>query len=129
MTTFTLPAGCSMRMTASMEPTDTVKHRWGMALYLAEGGPAAEPQASYGSRIGRGETQRIDAAPHASSRRCEIQSAHEAGQGWEPDLAEVTLDTPDDLSISFHHPSAGEAKSERQACVFAIHFSPAISPA
>lgn len=126
MTTFTLPAGCTMWITASMEATPAARHRWSMALYPVESGPAAEPQANYGSRIGRGETHRIDAASHATSRRCEILSTHETDEGWEPDVAEVTIDTPDDLSISFQRPSAGDVAGVPQACVIAIQFNPAV---
>jgi hypothetical protein len=126
MTTFTLPAGCRMRITASMEPTPADRHRWSMALYPAESGPDAEPRANYGSRIGRGETHRIDAAACVSDSRCEIRSTHETDQGWAPDVAEVTLDTPDDLSISFHRPASGEAADDLQGCVLAIQFSPAV---
>jgi hypothetical protein len=115
-----------MRITASMEAKPADRHRWSMALYPAEGGPAAEPRANYGSRIGSGETQRIDAAACSSDSRCEISSTHETGQGWAPDVGDVTLDTPDDLSISFQRPSSGDAVSDLQPCVFAIQFSPAV---
>lgn len=127
MTTFTLPSGCNMRITASMEAEPAERHRWSIALYSLDSGVLAEAQANYGSRIGRGETQRIDAAPHASSRRCEIGSTHETREGWEPDVAEVTLDTPDDLSISFRRPSPNGGDRDPHGCVLAIQFSPSIS--
>jgi len=111
-----------------MEADAANRHRWSMALYPLDGGPTAEPQANYGSRIGRGETQRIDAAPHASNRRCEILSTHETSQGWEPDVAEVVVDSPDDLAIQFHGPSLTDAVAAPQPCVIALQFSPALRP-
>lgn len=131
MTTFTLPAGCRMRITASMEAKPADRHRWSMAVYPAEGGPMAESRANYGSRVARGETHRIDAAACPTDSRCEIVSTHETEAGWAPDIAEVTLDTPDDLSISFHRPVAADADGEAgaedlQVCVLDIQFSPAI---
>ncbi len=123
MRTFALPAGCKMRITASMEKTPLVRHRWSVALFAAGGlVGSADPCASYGSRIGGGETQRIDAAAVKTDCICEVASTHEAGDGWEADLEHVTIDAPDALAIRFHAP-ANDARAAED-CLLTFEFSP-----
>lgn len=125
MMTFTLPAGCRMRITASMASKADGRHRWTLDLFENGAPPDTEPRARYGSRIKRGETQRIDAAPVKVDCLCRLLSSHETSEGWEADIPKVTLDTPNDLSISFGRPAAAEAYDTDQDCVLAFEFSPA----
>jgi hypothetical protein len=124
MRTFALQAGCQMRITASMEKGRLVRHRWSVALFTASGlVGSADPCASYGSRIGSGETQRIDAAAVKRDCICEVASTHETGDCWQADLDQVTVDAPDALAIRFHAPASGGGAAAEE-CVLTFEFSP-----
>jgi hypothetical protein len=128
MSTFTLPAGCRMYITASMQADAGGPHRWTVTLLDAEAGAEAGPRAMYGSRIGKGQSQRIDAPPVPADCVCEVLSNHETDEGWAPDLAEVTLRTAEGMSIRFRRPLAATGIGvEPEACVLAFRFHPPIA--
>lgn len=126
MSTFTLPAGCRMYITASMDRDAGALHRWTVTLLEAGAGADSEPRASYGSRIAGGESQRIDAPAVNADCVCEVLSTHKAGEGWEPDVGSVSLRTPDDLSIRFQRPIRAGAAETASDCILSFHFIPAI---
>jgi hypothetical protein len=126
MSTFALPAGCRMYITASMERDAGARHSWTVRLLEAGTGADAEPRASYGSRIARDESQRIDAPAVKADCVCEVLSTHEADGGWAPDIGVVSVRTPDDLSIRFQQPTRAGDPETVSECVLSFQFSPAI---
>jgi hypothetical protein len=127
MQAFTLPAGCRMRFTATAEPASQHRHRWALSLFDGAGGPDdGDAGLRFGSQIGGGENQRIETAERDVDRLCKLTATHQTVRGWEPDLAEVLLDTPDALTIAFHRPAAGGGATKTEECVLAFQFSPAI---
>jgi hypothetical protein len=115
-----------MRITASMEAPSQDRHRWSVMLFASEAPRTSDPRASYGSRIGGGETQRIDAAAVKTDCLCQVSSDHETSEGWEADTGEVTLDSPDDLAICFRRPGEAPPSDRTGGCVLAFEFTPAI---
>jgi hypothetical protein len=115
-----------MFITASMDRDAGARHWWTVTLLEAGAGAGSEPRASYGSRIARGESQRIDAPAVKTDCVCEVMSTHEADDGWEPDAGVVSLRTPEDLSIRFQGPIRAGAPETASDCVLSFHFSPAI---
>jgi hypothetical protein len=125
MRSFNLPAGCQMRISATMEPKTLSKHRWSVALFaVGAGAGKADPRASYGSRIGGGDTQRINAGAVDVDCICEVTSSHQIDERWEVDLDQITLDAADDFVVRFHRsPSEGSA-SPSEDCTLSFEFSP-----
>jgi hypothetical protein len=118
-----------MRITASMEAAAQARHRWHVAVFsAAEPSASATPRASYGARIGAGETQRIHAASLETDSVCHVSATLETTFGSEPDVGEVTLDGPDDLKIRFYRRGSIKATDgEDEDCTLAFEFSPARS--
>lgn len=111
-----------------MEAAAQARHRWHVAVFAAEPEGAASPRATYGARIGAGETQRIDAASLETDSVCHVSATLETMLGSEADVGEVTLDAPDDLKIRFHRRGAIKATDgEEEDCTLAFEFSPARS--
>ncbi len=129
MPDFTLPAGCRMRITASMEKRANDRHRWSVALFAVGGGADADPRANYGARIVGGQTQKLDTPAIQTDCVCHVVSAHETDGGWEADMAEITLDTPDDVTMIFRRPIPEGGSNSVEECVIAFQFSPALRAA
>lgn len=127
MRSFTLPAGARLRFTATAEPASRHLHRWGVEFSGAAGAPnTIAGQQVYGSEIGRGEDQRIDVPEQAMDRLCQVWASHHTTRGWEPDVAHVTVDTPDDLAIAFRRASDPTGMDGVEECVMTFQFSPAL---
>jgi hypothetical protein len=125
MRTFNLPAGCQMRITASMEPKTFLQHRWSVALFaVGDAAGTADPRANYGSRIGGGQTQRINAAPVDVDCICQVASTHETDGDWEADLDQVTLDEPDDFTVRFHRSASEASATPSEDCTLTFEFTP-----
>jgi len=120
---FGLPAGCQLKITASMESASMVRHRWAVAIFAV--GDPHEPQAHYGSRIGPGETRRIDAAPLKTACVCQVASQHEVGRDWVGDTDEVVADAPANLAVRFRMGEVRERLEGEESCLLSFEFSPA----
>ncbi len=129
MSTFTLPAGCRMYITATMEAdAGGPQHRWSITLLDAAAGADSDPRAAYGARIGQGQSQKIDTPAIAADCICEVLSDHQTSDGWAPDLGEVTTRTSGDLAIRFRRPAADTSFGvEPEACVLAFRFHPPLA--
>jgi hypothetical protein len=125
MRSFNLPAGCQMRISATMEPKTLSKRRWSVALFaVGDVAGKSDPRANYGSRIGGGETQSINAGTVDVDCICEVTSSHQLDERWEPDQDQVTLDAAEDFVVRFH-PSTSEASdSPSEDCTLSFEFSP-----
>ena len=127
MQAFTLPAGCRMRLAASAAPASHHRHRWSLEVFAGGGSPnATDARLTYGSQIGQGENQRIETPEQDVDRLCKVFASHQTERGWETDVAEVMLDTPDHLTIAFRRPVAGGATNKTEECVLDFQFSPAL---
>ena len=122
MHAFYLPAGCRMKITASMEEPAVSRHRLTVGIFTV--GNTEEPRATYGSRIGAGETQRIDAPPLKVASICRVASEHEVGRNWDSDACEVLADRPADVALRFGRSAADSAVDAADACVLGFEFSP-----
>jgi hypothetical protein len=121
---FALPAGCRLKITASMESSSIIRRRWTVAIFAAV--DPHEPRAHYGSRIGPGETRRIDAAPLKTASVCQVASQHEVGGEWKGDTDEVVADASTDLAVRFRTRVGGGDRAEHdEACLLSFEFSPA----
>lgn len=125
MQSFNLPAGCQMRIIATMEPKTLSTHRWSVALFAVADGPGkADPRANYGSRISAGETQRINAGPVDVDCVCEVASSYRLDERWEADQHQVTLDAAHDYVVRFHPPQAKEGARPSEDCTLSFEFTP-----
>ena len=111
MPDFDLPAGCSMRITASMESTAIERRRWSVAIIAAD----SQLKASYGARIIGGQTQKIDTPAIAVDCVCRVLSSFESGGDWLADVAKVSLDV-DELTMTFSRPLAEAAPEAGGEC-------------
>ena len=125
MRSFNLPAGCQMRISATMEPKTLSRHRWSVALFaVGDVAGKADPRANYGSRIAGGETQRINAGPVDVDCICEVTSSHQLDERWEADQDQVTLDAADDFVVRFHRSTSEAGASPSEDCTLSFEFSP-----
>jgi len=108
-----LPAGSTIRLTASARP-DIGVHRWGVRVFAAEGlAASATPRLTYGSQIGGGDCeQRIDIPAQDTDCRLEAWSRHSIAEGWADDRCSVEDDTPSRLMIGFSDPSRPKARKD-----------------
>jgi hypothetical protein len=98
MDSLDLPAGASVRLTATARP-DYGLHRWDIRVVAATGGAS---RAAGGARIGgRDVHQRLDIPPQDVDCRLEVSASHAAAGGWAADRGSRTDDTPDRLLIGF----------------------------
>lgn len=104
-----------------MEKGAGARHRWSVTLVLPGDAPGASPRAQYGARIASGETQRIDAAAIAADSICRVEAMVEAEDGWQADLAKVTVATPNDVTMVFSRPGAADTTEK---CVLAFELIP-----
>ena len=128
MPDFKLPAGCCMRITASMDTTAIDRRRWSVAIFAVDGGPDADPKSRYGARIIGGQTQKLDTPPIAADCVCRVISCSESGDDWLEDVAKVSSEA-DELTMSFTRPAAGDTPDAGGECVLTFRFSPAVAHA
>jgi hypothetical protein len=126
MPDFNLPAGCTMRITASMETASIDRHRWSVAIYSAAGAADADAKASYGARIIGGQTQKIDTPAIAGDCVCRVLSSSESGGEWLADAAKVSTEA-DELTMTFTRPTADDAPALGGECVLTFRFNPAVA--
>src|SRR5690349_12510990 len=92
-----LPAGASVRLTATAKP-DNGLHRWDITMHGDDG----DVRGAYGSRIGRNDIhQRLDIPPQAMACRLDIRSQHATADGWADDTVSIQDDTPNELRLGF----------------------------
>ncbi len=125
MPDFDLPAGCSMRITASMETSAMDRHRWSVAIFANDGAADADPKASYGARIIGGQTQKIDTPVIKGDCVCRVASSFESGGDWLADIGKVSADGPGELTITFARPQADDEPDASGACVLTFLLNPA----
>jgi hypothetical protein len=126
MPDFNLPAGCSMRITASMETTAVDRRRWSVAIYAVGGPQDADPRSRYGARIVGGQTQKLDTPPIAVDCVCQVQSSSETGGDWLDDVAKVSTEA-DELTMTFTRPPEGGEPGAGGECVLTFRFNPAVA--
>ena len=121
-----LPAGCRMRITASMkngQRSSSLEHR---AAPSAGRTPTRAPTRR--PHRGRPDPGKLD-TPATRPTACAVVSAHETDGGWEADIAEIRLDTPDDVTMIFRRPIPEGGSNAVEECVLAFQFSPALRAA
>jgi len=129
MPDFNLPAGCTMRITASMEAASMDRRRWSVAI-MATGGPAdADPRARYGARIIGGQIQKIDTPAIDADCVCRVLSSSQTGGDWLDDIAKVTTDAEDDLTMTFARPRADDEADTSGDCVLTFRLNTAAAHA
>ena len=126
MPDFNLPAGCSMRITASMDTAAIDRRRWSVAIFSAAGGADSDLKASYGARSLGGQTQKIDTPAIGDDCVCRVLSSSQIGDDWLADVAKVSTDA-DELTMTFARPSAEDAPDSGGECVLTFRFNPAIA--
>jgi hypothetical protein len=119
---FSLPAGCRLKITASMENASMVRHRWTVSIFALS--DLHEPKAHYGSRISPGQIQRIDAAPLKTACVCRVASQHEVGRDWASDIDELIAEAPADLAVRFRMDDAQEHQEDAETCLLSFEFNP-----
>jgi hypothetical protein len=119
----TLPAGSTIRLTATARPHVGV-HRWAMRL-LADDDSTLGPK--YGSKIGGYDCdQRVDVPVQDKDRRLEVSCRHAVPTGWEDNRSSVEDDTPARLVIGYCNPSSPTARKDDVLLSFAFaHPTPA----
>jgi hypothetical protein len=127
MPDFNLPAGCTMRITASMEAASIDRRRWSVAISSASGGSDSELKASYGARIIGGQIQKIDTPAIAADCVCSVTSSSQSGDDWLADDAKVSTDASDELTMTFTRPSAEDAADAGDECILTFRFNPAVA--
>jgi hypothetical protein len=126
MPDFNLPAGCTMRITASMEAVSIDRRRWSVAIFSAAGGADSDLKASYGARIIGGQTQKIDTPAIGDDCICRVLSSSETGGDWLDDVAKVSTEA-DELTMTFTRPSADEAPAAGGECILTFRLNPAVA--
>ena len=117
----TLPAGSTMRFTATARPLAGL-HRWSMQIFDAdEAADRTLARLTYGSQIGdRDCDQRIDVPAQDRKCRVEISCRHAVAQSWEDDVVSVNHDTPALLVIGFSDPASRAAQADDVLLSFAF---------
>jgi len=128
MPDFNLPAGCTMRITASMEAASIDRRRWSVAIFSAADVGETDLKASYGARIVGGQTQKIDTPAIGADCICRVLSSSESGGGWLDDVAKTSTEA-DELTMSFTRPSADETPAAGGECVLTFRLNPAVAHA
>jgi hypothetical protein len=126
MPEFNLPAGCTMRITARMDTTAIDRRRWSVAIFAA-GAADSDLKASYGARIIGGQIQKIDTPAIAADCICRVLSSSENGGDWLDDVAKVSTDADEDLTMTFVRPTAEDASEAGGECVLTFRFNPAVA--
>jgi len=116
-----LPAGSTVRMTATARPNFGI-HRWGIRLFTAsDTEPNAPSRLNYGSQIGgRDCEQRIDVPPQDKDCRIEVTCGHSIAGGWQDRQGSVEDDTPGLLVIGFFDPSSSVSQTADVVLSFAF---------
>lgn len=115
-----LPAGSTMRLTATARP-HVAPHRWDMLVFTADGPSDAHPRLTYGSEIGgEDREQRIEVPPQDKDCRVEVISRHAIVGGWKDDFLSLSQDLPGLLTLAFSDPSAAGAQRDDVFLSFAI---------
>ena len=108
----TLPAGSTMRFTATARPLAGL-HKWSMLVFDADEAADQIARLTYGSQIGdRDCDQRIDVPAQDRECRVEVSCRHAVAQAWEDDVASVDQDTPALLVIGFSDPASSAAQAD-----------------
>jgi hypothetical protein len=126
MPDFNLPAGCTMRITASMETAAIDRHRWSVAILSAGSGGDGDPRARYGARIIGGQVQKIDTPAIDHDCICRVLSSSETGGDWLDDVAKVSTDEPDEVTMTFARPQPEDAPDPGGECVLTFRLNPAV---
>jgi len=126
MPDFNLPAGCTMRITASMEAAAIDRRRWSVSIFAAAGGAESDLKASYGARIIGGQTQKIDTPAIGVDCICRVQSSAQSGGDWLDDVAKLSTEA-DELTMTFTRPTADETPAAGGECVLTFRLNPAVA--
>jgi hypothetical protein len=126
MPDFNLPAGCTLRITASMDAAAIGRRRWSVAIFAVDGPADADPKARYGARIIGGQIQKIDTPAIGADCVCRVVSSSEVGEAWLEDVAKVGAEA-DELTMTFARPSAEDTPEVGNDCVLTFRFNPAVA--
>lgn len=117
MRNLTLPAGTSLKFTATARP-GLAEHRWRVAVLSAADGAS---RLNFTSRIGGKDIdQRIDIPVQDIDCEVEILSQHETAQGWGDDTPSTVEDTPDFLQVGFFDPTCANSQHDDVVLSFTI---------
>jgi hypothetical protein len=126
MPDFNLPAGCTMRITASMDANAIDRRRWSVAILASDGPADADPKARYGARIVGGQIQKIDTPAIGADCICRVLSSSQIGEEWLADVAKVSTDF-DELTMTFARSPAEDASDTADECVLTFRLNPAVA--
>ena len=129
MPDFALPAGCTMRITASMETAALDRHRWSVAIFAVGAGDDADAKARYGARIIGGQVQKIDTPAIEGDCICQVLSSSESGGDWLDDVVKVSTDADDALTLTFSRPSNDDEPVVGGECTLVFRVNAAVAHA
>ena len=116
-----LPAGSTVRLTATARP-DAGIHRWSVKVFAADDGDAgAASRAVYGAGIGGKDLrQLVDIPAQDTDCRLEVRSEHTAGDDWGDDRCVVDTRRLGAIKLGFFDPNATGAAMDDVSLSFVI---------